>query len=204
MPEEQFKRHIAYKYRIGDVLAGKTIFDADHFRFQEITEKQVVRVNIIANVIEKFVQDQDKKFASVTLDDASGQIKLKTFGDDINKFQNVSQGDTIQVVGLLRSWNNEIYISPEIIKSRTPEYLLLRKLETDLERPKPIDKAQASELRDQILEILKKQEDNGGADVEALITDLKQSPQIINSEIKKLLEEGIAYEPRPGKLRYLG
>ncbi|OIO80110.1 hypothetical protein AUJ84_04545 [Candidatus Pacearchaeota archaeon CG1_02_32_132] len=204
MPDEQFKRHIAYKYRIGDILAGKTIFDADHFRFQEITEKQVVRVNIIANVIEKFVQDQDKKFASVTLDDASGQIKLKTFGDDISKFQNVSQGDTIQVVGLLRSWNNEIYISPEIIKSRTPEYLLLRKLETDLERPKPIDKVQASKLRDQILEILKKQEDNGGADVEALIIDLKQSPQIINSEIKKLLEEGIAYEPRPGKLRYLG
>jgi len=29
-------------------------------------------------------------------------------------------------------------------------------------------------------------------------------PNEINSEIKKLLEDGIAYEPRPGKLRYLG
>jgi DNA-binding transcriptional ArsR family regulator len=34
---------------------------------------------------------------------------------------------------------------------------------------------------------------------------LKQAnPQIISQEIKKLLEEGIIYEPRPGRVRYLG
>jgi hypothetical protein len=30
------------------------------------------------------------------------------------------------------------------------------------------------------------------------------SPEIINQEIKKFLEEGIIFEPRPGKVRYLG
>jgi len=30
------------------------------------------------------------------------------------------------------------------------------------------------------------------------------SPKIINQEIQKLLEEGIIFEPRPGKVRYLG
>jgi len=30
------------------------------------------------------------------------------------------------------------------------------------------------------------------------------SPIIINQEIQKLLEEGIVFEPRPGKVRYLG
>ena len=34
--------------------------------------------------------------------------------------------------------------------------------------------------------------------------DLHEAPEIINQEIKKLLEEGMAYEPRPGKLRFLG
>jgi len=204
MKEEEFKRHVAFKYRIGDILQGKAVLDADRFRFLEIGERHVARVNIIANIIEKFVQGQEKKFASITLDDASGQIKLKVFGEDINKFENFSQGDTIQVIGLLRSWNNEIYILPEIMKQKSPEYLLLRKLETDLDKPKSLSKEEAYALKDKILEILKKEEDNGGADIEQMIKDLQESPQTINSEIKRLLEEGIAYEPRPGKLRYLG
>ncbi len=204
MPEEEYKRHTAYKLRVGDIVEGKPVLDADRFRFLEIQDKHVSRVNVIANIIEKFVQEGEKKFASITLDDASGQIKVKTFGDDVSKFEKFSQGDTIQLIGLLRSWNDEVYIMPEIIKSRTPEYLLLRKLETDLEKPKPLDKDQASELRDKILSTLKTQEDNGGADVEAMIIDLKETPQIINNEIKRLLEEGLVYEPRPGKLRYLG
>jgi len=31
MPEEQFKRNIAYKLRIGDILSGKPVLDADKF-----------------------------------------------------------------------------------------------------------------------------------------------------------------------------
>jgi hypothetical protein len=30
------------------------------------------------------------------------------------------------------------------------------------------------------------------------------SAEIINQEIQKLLEEGIIFEPRPGKVRWLG
>jgi hypothetical protein len=37
-----------------------------------------------------------------------------------------------------------------------------------------------------------------------MILNLKAAPDVINLEIKKLLEEGMVYEPRPGKLRYLG
>lgn len=201
---DEFKRHTAYKLRIGSILEGKQILDAERFRFLELGDKQVARVNVIANIIEKFIQDQEKKFGSITLDDASGQIKAKVFGDDLAKIEKFQQGDTVQVIGLLRTWNDEIYINPEIIKLRTPEFLLLRKLETDLEKPQELNKDQQTELRQKILDTLKKEEDNGGADVEQMINDLKETPQTINQEIKKLLEDGIAYEPRPGKLRYLG
>jgi hypothetical protein len=30
------------------------------------------------------------------------------------------------------------------------------------------------------------------------------SPEIINQEIQKMIEEGMVFEPRPGKVRYLG
>jgi len=82
--------------------------------------------------------------------------------------------------------------------------LLLRKLETDAEKPKTIDKAQLTQLKDKILAMIKESDASGGIEIAKLITDLHEAPNVINSEIKKLLEDGVAYEPRPGKLRYLG
>ena len=55
------------------------------------------------------------------------------------------------------------------------------------------------------METIKNSEDEGGIDTDNIIMDLKEtSPEIINQEIKKLLEEGIIFEPRPGKVRWLG
>lgn len=210
MPEQnypdspQFKRHIAYKLKVGEILNGKIILNDERFKFLEYSDKKIVRINLIANIIDKFVQDGEKKFASLTLDDASGQIKLKTFGDDIKIFEKFEQGDTIQTIGLLRTWNDEIYVIPEIIKKKSPTYLLVRKLERDIQKPKTLEKSELSALKDQITNIIKREETNGGAETESLILELKSPPDLINQEIKKLLEEGIVYEPRPGKIRYLG
>jgi uncharacterized protein len=210
MPEQQypdanqFKRHVAFKYRIGEILEGKPIFDQDKFKLLELDNKEVVRVNVVANIIDKYIQDEEKKFGSLTLDDASGQIKLKVFGDDIKKFENYSQGDTIMIIGLLRHWNNEIYITPDLIKKKEPTYLLVRKLECDMQKPKSLAPEHAQELKDKILSLVKKEDENGGADIEKMILELKAQPNAINQEIRKLLEEGIIYEPRPGKIRYLG
>ena len=204
MAEATLKRNIAYKFRIGTILAGKPTMEADRLKHVEIEGKNAVRVNIIANVIDKYIQDGEKKFGSLTMDDGTGQIKIKVFGEDIEDFTPLAQGDTILVIGLLRSWNNELYITPEIIKTREPAYLLVRKLELEAEKPKTMEKSALIELRDQIVQLVKAQDDNGGVDVESLVLNLKATPEIINTEIRKLLEEGMVYEPRPGKLRYLG
>jgi RecG-like helicase len=204
MAEQQFKRNIAYKLRIGSIATGKPVFEAEKLKSIDIDGKQIVRVNIIANIIDKFIQEGEKKFGSLTIDDASGQIKLKAFGDDVDKFAQFNQGDTILAVGLLRHWNNEVYLTPEILKKKDPSFLLVRKLEIESEMPKSLDKENLLALKDKIINIIKEAEKSGGIDVEKIILDLHEPPEIINKEIKKLLEEGMAYEPRPGKLRYLG
>ncbi len=204
MADQEFKRNVAYKMRIGDLLQGKVVMDMDRFKALELDEKQIIRVNVIANIVDKFIQEGEKKFASLTLDDASGQIKLKVFGEDIQKFVPFSQGDTVAVIGLLRSWNNEVYITPEIIKKRDPSFLLVRKLEVDKARPKIVEKSDLKQVKDQILEKIKQEDANGGVETEKLVLELKATPDVINNEIRKLLEEGMVYEPRPGKLRYLG
>ena len=201
---QDFKRKIAFKLRVGSILEGKPIIEVERLKFLELNGKEIIRVNIIANIIDKYIQEGEKKFGSITLDDASGQIKVKVFGEDISRFSDLNQGDTILVIGLLRSWNNEIYLTPEIIKKKSPSYLLLRKLEIEAEQPKTHNPAQLTELKDKIINMVKNAESEGGIEIEKIILELKESPELINSEIKKLLEEGMVYEPRPGKLRYLG
>lgn len=203
-PTEQFKRNIAYKFRIGSLLVGKPILENERLRFLEINNKNIVRVNIIANITDKFVQEGEKKYGTITLDDATGQIRVKTFGDDIEKFSQLNQGDTILIIGLLRYWNNEVYITPEIIKKKDPSFLLIRKLELEAEEPKSLDKEKLIQLKDKMLQIIKDAEKDNGVEIEKIILDLHEPPDAINHEIKKLIEDGLVYEPRPGKLRYLG
>lgn len=208
MTEQQFKRNIANKLRVGELLLGKPIFDQEKFIFLELGNKKIVRVNLIGNIVEKFESEGEKKYLFFTLDDGSGQIRLKIFGEDVDKFKDFVQGQTVVIIGVLRSWNNETYVQPEIIKEQDPKYLLIRKLETEKERVKnspPPARSEITALKDKILEEIKKAEESGGIDTDQITMNFRDaSPDIINQEIQKLLEEGIIFEPKPGRIRYLG
>lgn len=206
---DQFKRHIAYKLRIGDILMGKPIFDQEKFKHIELGNKTIARVNVLGNIVERFDSEGERIYTFLKLDDGSGQISLKIFADDVEKFKGIDQGLTVVVIGMVRSWNNEIYITPEIIKEQDPKYLLVRKLETENLRSKDtsplIDKTQITAVKDRILGTIKAAEEEGGIEMDKIIMNLRDvSPEIINQEVHKLLEEGIVFEPRPGKVRYLG
>lgn len=210
--EQRFKRNVAYKFRIGDILIGKPITNNisgnERFAFLELGDKKIVRVNVIGNIVDKYENLGETKYVSFTVDDGSGQIRLKVFGDDTERFKNFYQGQTVVIIGVLRHWNQELYISPEIIREMSPKYLLIRKLETEKEKAvsqKPIAKEQIIAIKDRILDMIKDAEKDNGIETEKLILALQEfSPDIINKEIQKLLEEGIVFEPRPGRIRYLG
>ncbi|MDD5700158.1 MAG: OB-fold nucleic acid binding domain-containing protein [Candidatus Nanoarchaeia archaeon] len=205
MAEQNFKRNIAYKLRIGDVLVGKPVTEGERFIFLELGDKKVVRVNLVGNVIEKYNSSGEKRYSFLTIDDGSGQIKLKSFGDDIALLENLNQGQTIIVIGTLRQFNNEVYISPEIVKLQEPKYLLVRKIEIEKSAPAVAVPSDKAAIRDKILEDIKNSEAEGGIFVDKIILSHREaSSDIINQEIQRLLEEGIIFEPRPGKVRYLG
>lgn len=200
---EQKKRNVAYKLRIGDIMKSKPITADGKFLFLELGDKKISRVNVIANAVEKYIQNGEKKFGSITIDDASGQIRLKVFGDGLPLLEKAAQGDTLQVIGVVREYNSELYILPEVVKPVDTKWLLVRKLELDKQR-KDVPLPKNAPIRDLILEKIKKADETGGADIEKLIIEMDTSSDIVNAEIKKLLEDGMIYEPRPGRLRYLG
>jgi uncharacterized protein len=202
MAEGDFKRATAYKLKIGDVFSGKKILDGERFNFLELGDRKISRVNIVANIVEKY-SSGEKAYVSLTIDDASGQIRIKVFGDDVQKFQDINQGDSVLVIGMLRNYNDELYITPEIIRKQDPRYLLVRKLEFEKNAPKEVDTQERLALADKIVKMVKEAEPEGiGQD--KLVEELHESPDLISQEIKKALEQGIIYEPRPGMLRHLG
>lgn len=207
MPEQEFKRNIAYKFRIGDLLIGKPITYGERFSFLELGDKKIIRVNLVANIVDKYEGEGKSKYCFFTLDDGSGQIRLKCFGDDAEKFKDLIQGQTIVVIGLLRHFNNELYISPEIIKEFDARYLLIRKMELEKKSNVKIKKEQILAIKDKILNLIKASEKEGGIEIDKIIMNSslnEASPEIINKEIQRLLEEGIIFEPHPGKIRWLG
>jgi RecG-like helicase len=159
--------------------------------------------------VDKYESEGEKKYIFFTLDDGSGQIKLKSFGDDVDKFKAITHGQTTTVIGVLRHFNNETYIAPEIIKEMEPKYLLVRKLELEKTRsestPPPENKEEVIAIKDKLIDKIKNSEEEGGIEIDKIIMELREtSPEIINQEVQKLISEGIVFEPRPGKLRYLG
>ncbi len=206
------KRETANKIRIGDLFKGAPIYEESEssnkkLRFIELGPRQIIRVNIIANIVDKYESEGEAKFATIMLDDGTAQIRARAFGEDSNKLTNLNQGLTIIIIGLLRSYNQEIYILPETVKPIDPRYLLIRKLEIEKSytaMPEQKEKKKILVLRDEIIRMIKFSEKNEGIDKEDIIMKIDSPPQLITQEIQKLLEEGIIYEPRPGIVRYLG
>lgn len=199
------KRNVAYKVRISDLMNAKKVSSEGRFLYLELSDKKIVRINLLANCIDKFVNEGEKKFGSLTVDDASGQIRIKVFGDDLVMFSNISQGDTLQIIGNVREWNDELYILPEVLKKVDPRWLLVRKLEIQkMKKNSPQDENKGLEFRSILLNKIKDAEIDGGIDIDNIIMNSDISADKVNSEIKGLLEEGLIYEPRPGRLRYLG
>ncbi len=203
--EDRFKRHIAFKLRIGDILSGRPVMEGERFVNLDLDGKNISRVNVVANVIEKFESSGEKQYSFVTIDDGSGQIRLKSFGDDVKKLNELVQGQTILIIGVLRSFQDETYILPEIIKQQDPKYLLARKLEIEKNKSKDPEfaKKQIVAVKDRILGTIKNSEQ--GIEIDQIINNLRDiSPEIIKQEVQKFIENGVVFEPRPGSVRYLG
>jgi len=174
--------------------------------------RMVSRVNIIASVIDKF---DAEKFSALTLDDGSAQIRLRAFGDAIPKLKDISSGDIILTIARLRNWNNETYLTPEIIKKVSSKHALLRRLELTLEYgkrepgEKPTQQSEIPEtsqdtLKERIKLELAKLDEGEGVEVTSLMEKFgEEDKEKIQRILDDFLGEGEAYEPRPGKIKLI-
>jgi len=196
------ERQTAYKLWIGTLLKGKSVQENEKFIAIDIGSKKVSRVNIVANVIDKY-SDENRPYVSITMDDSTGQIRVKAFADSTNILSGVNIGDTALIIGMARVFNNELYILPEIVRIVEPKWALVRKLELIKESGRfenQTTPAEATNNKERVLNMLRQNAE--GIDIDKIIMQLHDLDVTeINNIITELISDGLIYEPMPGKLR---
>ncbi len=123
-------RQIAVKIYIADLLSGIYIQEVEQNPnyLQTIHNHKIYRLNVIAIIIQKEMLGSITNFL---IDDSTGTIVARFFEE--NKYlERFKVGDVVLVVGKVRTYNQEKYISPEIVKKVSPLWLKIRLKELKL------------------------------------------------------------------------
>jgi RPA family protein len=127
----------AYKVTIGEILDGKYIKSPGQLEPNSLVlsgERKVSRVRIMGTVVDVYSSAQ-KAYSSVVVDDSTGEIRCKCYGEDIHMLDDVEKGDIIDAVGRPREGEDGITLNLELVLlADDPNLELLRKLEIILIR----------------------------------------------------------------------
>lgn len=124
-------RSTANKVKIEDLLHGEYTQSPEGEPNYLITpwDQEILRVNIIATVVDSFVRD-DGGYATISLDDGTGVIRAKGWSDGARELEKFEMGDLVTVIGKVREYEGEIHLVPEVIrKTDDPNWELVRELE---------------------------------------------------------------------------
>jgi len=129
----EISRMPAKKVRVTDITNGKYFFsNAEQKRVAYIVTpfgQRLSRVNIVATVIDKFV-NEDESYCALTLDDGTGVVKVKAFKEDAKNIAKFELGDLMVTIGKLREYTGEVYVAVEAIRKLNDVKLeQMRKLE---------------------------------------------------------------------------
>lgn len=219
---EQIERLPACKVWLSSINNGSYVKPTGEFTppHLDVDGKKVSRINLIATAVQK-TETEDKSYSSLTVDDGSAQIRIKTWRDDTKLLSQVNVSDVLIIIGKIREYQDEIYITPEIVKKVSSKLQILRNLELYKEygKPKPLSiilRKQALEeksfnveeerigdnqeqKRQKLLNRIEELDDGGGAEISKLISDsgLPDAEKILQS----LLLEGEVFNISSSKVK---
>src|SRR3989338_5666035 len=104
------KRITSVNARISSIGSGKFVAQEGFNPNYVLSDagERLSRVRVLATVVDKFVAETGK-FASVTLDDGTDTIRAKVF-TALSMLENISTGDTVDVIGRIKEYNEEVYM----------------------------------------------------------------------------------------------
>jgi RPA family protein len=130
-PQQIQPRLVAVKAQISDLIAGAYFEVAGKWEPDYLITpagERVSRVNLIGLVVANFFSE-DGNYGTVTVDDGTETIRLKSFKGDVKALKELQIGQVVCVIGKVRKYKDEVYIAPETIVPSDSDREMLRKLE---------------------------------------------------------------------------
>ena len=124
MENTSYARFIATKITIQEILQGDYVQEEGQEPNYLITnaQKKVYRINLLAVVLGKQKQGT---ITEVQIDDGTGKMALRFFEE--NKIvDKINSGTAVLIIGRIRTYDQERYVSPEIIKPVSTLWLKVR------------------------------------------------------------------------------
>lgn len=171
------------------------------------------RVRILGTVVDKTLEE---RFCFLYLDDGTGVISLRAWGEDTRELEKYEVGSLLDVIGRVKEFSGEIYLQPELVmRVEDPNLETLRLLELVrarkkllstglLPRPKkeipPVEVLEVG-VESRVEEAIVRLDRGSGVSAEEVARELKLSRQEVEEGIRRLLALGSIYEAQPGRFR---
>lgn len=144
--------------------------------------EQITRVRVMGTVVDKFLRE-DQNYATLRIDDGSETVSIRGWQEAAKELEKFSLGDIIDVIGRIREFNGEIYLTPELlIRVEDPNWELVRELEIIAMRREAI----AAGVRPKFIKV-----ETGGPDIAASrdVTEAAEAEEeplpVVSDELKK-------------------
>ena len=210
---EKIERLPAYKVWLSSINNGSYVKPTEEFTppHIDVEGKKISRINLVATVVQK-TETEDKSYSSLTVDDGSAQIRIKTWREDTKLLNQINVSDVLIIIRK---------IIKEIVKKIQSKLQMLRNLELYKEygKPKPLSivlRKQAPEeksfnveeerisdnqeqKRQKLLNRIEELDDGSGAEISKVISDsgLSDAEKILQS----LLLEGEVFNISSSKIK---
>ncbi len=125
--EPKNQRQIAYKILLSTIINNEYVIEKEQEPnyLKIFPNLKIYRANVIAIVVGK---EKIGMITNILLDDSSEKITARIF-EESKSIKNVEIGDCVQLIGKIRVYNEEKYISPEIVKKIDVQWLKVRSIE---------------------------------------------------------------------------
>lgn len=222
------RRAVALKMKIKDIIEGEFTTEQDGSKALHVKTDDIVRrARIMGEITSKVDIESDE---SILLDvaDETGTVRVKGGGTEWSgqvylDMKGLVEGSTVDVVGLIReSSDGKVYINCELcVPVHDKAMKVLRDLEISkyyrkkglvVEATESIETAmkkqaklsESDEIKDQILEVLKKKENlEDGCTFNTIKKELGLATKELEPELRALQSEGDIFEPIPGTFKYV-
>ena len=214
---ERQKRQIACKARVKEILSGRYVKEDGWMPnyVETVDGRKISRINIIGAVVAS-EEEKEIGYNSIVIDDGTGKVSVRVFGDDADKLKGIGVGDVVLIIGRPREYGAERYVLLEIIKKiDDKKWIDVRKLELGATAIDKVEEKPEEELKeeaieegvvggeemtagDKIVDYIRKVDKGDGVDIEEVLKEFGDE-----NAIKTLLSEGELFEVKPGRIKVL-